>query len=75
MLRIAAKEHLNISIDPDVSGYVTCDLHGVAVDAALKAILKPLGLQFRRSDGVIVVSLVTPAQSGSFGFFLKRLWP
>jgi type II secretory pathway component GspD/PulD (secretin) len=61
LLRVAAHDHLSMIVEPDVSGYVTCDLHSVDIDSALRAMLEPIGARFRHVGHIIIVSESPPS--------------
>ena len=61
LMRLARETGANMSVGDDVSGYVTIELHGVALAQALRAVLEPLGAGYRVRDGVYVIEPVKGA--------------
>jgi general secretion pathway protein D len=68
LLRLAREAGANVSVADGVSGYVTVELHGVTLAQALRAILDPLGAEYRLRDGVYAITqargVVPPTTSG-----------
>ncbi|MBV8367670.1 MAG: hypothetical protein JO036_01885 [Candidatus Eremiobacteraeota bacterium] len=65
LVRIARDTGTNIAIGDGVSGYVTVELHGVALTKALHAVLDPLGATFQVHGGVYDVERPPSAVAGS----------
>jgi type II secretory pathway component GspD/PulD (secretin) len=55
LMRLARETGANISVGDGVGGYVTIQLHGVALAKALRAVLEPLGAGYHLRDGVYVI--------------------
>ena len=55
---LSRESKLNIIVDPDVKGEVTVDLKKVTLDRALRYLLTPLDLEYKREANVIRVSPV-----------------
>jgi type II secretory pathway component GspD/PulD (secretin) len=54
-MRLARDTGANISVSDGVGGYVTIELHGVALAKALRAVLEPIGASYHLRDGVYVI--------------------
>jgi type II secretory pathway component GspD/PulD (secretin) len=67
LMRIARDAGTNIAIGDGVSGFVTVELHGVALTKALHAILDPLGASYQVRNGVYDIerSTIAPTASGT----------
>ena len=55
LLAIARESDISISIEPDVAGNVTTDIHGVTLPVLLESLLEPLQLEYRIESGVLKV--------------------
>ncbi|MDQ6824857.1 MAG: secretin and TonB N-terminal domain-containing protein [Candidatus Eremiobacteraeota bacterium] len=61
LLRIGMQSGLSIIVNGNVSGRVSVSLDGVTVDAALTAVLKPLGYKYEHDGNIVVVTGVSAA--------------
>lgn len=55
LLAIARDSGISISIEPDVEGAVTTDIHGVTLPVLFESLLEPLDLEYRVESGVVKV--------------------
>ena len=62
LARLGHANNANITIATDVSGYVTIELHHVTIEQALKAIVTPLGAEYRLRDGVYAIERMPSRQ-------------
>lgn len=56
LMRIGSQSGLSIIVNGNISGRVSVSLHGVTVDQALTAVLKPLGYSYEHDGSIIVVT-------------------